>query len=62
MTQHCFARYGGCFSLSEHIFKCKLTQKQAKRRLHHHPPHKFRHLVEEREEKWRFFREERKAV
>ena len=23
---------------------------------------KFRHLVEEREEKWRFFREERKAV
>ena len=22
----------------------------------------FRHLVEEREEKWRFFREERKAV
>ena len=27
-----------------------------------HQPRKVRHLVEEREEKWRFFREERKAV
>ena len=42
--------------------KNKPPQKQAKRRLRYHPPHKFRHLVEEREEKWRFFREERKAV
>ena len=46
----------------EGIIKNKSTQKQAKRRLRYHPPHKFRHLVEEREEKWRFFREERKAV
>ena len=48
--------------LYDRAHKNKSTQKQAKQRLHHHPPHKFRHLVEEREEKWRFFREERKAV
>jgi len=29
---------------------------------HLSPPAEDRHLVEEREEKWRFFREERKAV
>ena len=49
-------------SSSEHTFKCKSTQKQAKRRLHHHPPRKFRHLVEKREEIFALSREEEKAV
>ena len=42
--------------------KNKPPQKQAKRRLHHHPPHKFRHLVEKREEIFAVSREEEKAV
>ena len=46
----------------EGIIKNKSTQKQAKRRLHHHSPRKFRHLVEKREEIFAVSREEEKAV
>ena len=49
------------FIIQAHI-QVQIIPKQAKRRLRHHSPRKSRHLVEKREEKWRFFREERKAV
>ena len=48
--------------VDENTHKNKSTQKRAKRSLLPIHPNKYRHLVEEREEKWRFFREERKAV
>jgi hypothetical protein len=42
----------------------KTNQPQNEQSEVYSPTHqnKLRHLVEEREEKWRFFREERKAV
>ena len=48
--------------MNENTQQKQINPKTSKAKLIPTNLNKLRHLVEEREEKWRFFREERKAV